>query len=128
MKRFDHAIVELFKKADAAGRTAATTVVPTPMTVVRHANVLDDASPVAQRWVVPDGVCGFAWVTIRPGTSAAARYAKAALGARKGYHGGMEIWVSDYSQSMTRKEAYARAFANVLTAAGVTAYAGSRMD
>jgi hypothetical protein len=105
----------LFSAAHAAGSKAAIEVVPEPMRIHGYA-------PISE------GVCGFAWVTIRPGISPAARYAKATLGARKGYYGGMEIWVRGYGQSMTRKEAYAEAFAAVLREAGVMASAGSRLD
>ncbi len=119
---------KLFADAKAAGMAAvAKTVVPA-MVVSQHASPLDDASPVTHQWVVPDGVCGFAWVTLRPGTSKAARFAKKFLGARTAYGGGMQLWVSDFNQSMTKKEAFAEAFAKVLRDGGVEAFAGSRMD
>ena len=108
-------MAETFRTAHAAGTAAATAAVPEPMHIAGYAPVTE-------------GVCGFAWITIRPGTSHAARYAKRVLRARAGYHGGMEIWVSGYGQSMTRKEAYAEAFATTLRAAGIEATAGSRMD
>lgn len=124
----DTALAALFAKARAAGLAAGEAMTPTPMVVRQHASPLDDASPVTKSWFVSEGPCGFAWITLRPGTSPAARFAKKALGARKGYHGGMEIWVGEFGQSIARKEAFARAFADVLTEAGFTAYAGSRMD
>lgn len=125
----DRDLKALFANAHAAGMAAGTAVVPEPMYVVERVNPLDDTSAVKRAYPpVMDGVCGFAWVTIKPGTSRAAKYAKKALGARKGYYGGMEIWVAGFGQSLTRKEAYAEAFAKVLRDAGVTAYAGSRMD
>jgi hypothetical protein len=120
---------EVFAMAERAGRAAGDTVVPVPMHVVEHANPLDDASPVVRRYApVLDGVCGFAWITIHPGGSPAARYAKKFLGAKAAYGGGTQIWVRSYNQSMTRKSAYATAFAKVLTDNGITAYAGERMD
>lgn len=119
----------VFGAAHAAGMKAAAEVVPVPMHVVERANPLDDTSPVVKRYApVLDGVCGFAWIVITPGTSVAARYAKKYLGARKHYGGGVSIWVSAYDQSMTRKSAYASAFAKVLVEAGISAYAGERMD
>lgn len=121
-------LVALFGKAHAAGNAAAAALIPVPMIVAEHASPLDDASPVVQSWQVEGGVCGFAWVTISPGTSKAARFAKEHYGARKGYYGGMELRVSQFGQSMQKKEAYAGAFAAVLSAAGITAYSGSRMD
>jgi len=119
-------LATLFETAHAAGMAAGTGVVPMPM-VVTPVDIFD--RPTGPSYApIMDGVCGFAWITIRPGNSRAAKFAKANLGARPGYHGGMEIWVSYFNQSMTRKESYAHAFAKVLTDAGFTAYAGSRMD
>jgi len=123
-KRF----VELYNKACEAGVKAADECVPIPMVVEAHANMMDDNSPVVQSWHVPDGVCGFAWIVIRPGTCSFARWTVKYAGAKKHYHGGVSIWVSAYGQSMQRKEAYAYAFAKVLQDAGIKAYASSRMD
>lgn len=124
----DTELEALFKKAHEAGHAAATAHKPTPMIVERHANQLDDNSPVEQSWRVDEGACGFAWVNIRPGNCAAANFAKKNYRARKHYYGGVEISVSDYGQSYERKYKYAQAFAAVLKAAGITAYAGSRLD
>lgn len=122
----------LYAKARAAGMAAAAARVPTPMVVVRHANPLDDNSPVVKRYEpVMDGVCGFAWIKCRPARGPFFAYCKAEGLGRKDYDGGWSIWVSDFNQSMERKEAYAYAFAEVLNEspeAGVTAYGQSRMD
>lgn len=122
----------IFEEARVAGLAAGQALRPTPMVVTRDSmaivtnagrqNILD------RDYVVPEGPCGFAWVIIRPGTSAAANYAKKNLGAGKSYYGGMELWVSDFGQSMERKEAYAKAFAEVLQKHGISATYGSRMD
>ena len=120
---------ELFAQADAAGKRAADACVPVPMTVIERANPFDDTSAIVREYApVNDGVCGFAWVTVRPGTSSFARYLTRAHGARKDYYGGTAYWVSAYNQSMERKYAYARAFADVLSASGINAYPNSRMD
>lgn len=124
----DPLLTDLFARAHAAGDRAAKAAVPAPMVVERHANPLDDGSAVLERWHVPEGACGFAWVTLSPGTSRAARHARAHHGARRGYHGGVDVWVGGYGQSVERKEAYALAFGDVLRAAGVRAYAHSRLD
>lgn len=108
----------LASQADAAGRAAAEAVNPRPMTVVGG----------GQEYFVADGVCGFAWVVVKPGNSPFARFAKQNLRAHKHYYGGVEIWVSGYGQSMQRKEAYASAYADVLRNAGIQAYSQSRMD
>lgn len=119
----------LHAKAHAAGRAAGEAATPTPMVVVQRENPLDDTSPVVKTYApVADGLCGFAWIRIRPGNSSYARWAKKTLGAHSGYYGGTEIWVDGFGQSVARKEAYARAYAEVLQAAGISAYPDSRLD
>jgi hypothetical protein len=124
----DAKFAALFDAAMTAGNAALNAAVPTPMVVSQHANPLDDNSPPVKSWFVSEGACGFAWVTIFPGTSAAARYAKKHLGWKPAYGGGTQYWVSAGGQSIARKEAFAHAFATVLRDGGVTAYAGSRLD
>lgn len=74
--------------------------------------------------------CGFAWVNIKPGTSAIARELKARGEARKSYYGGVDVWDpgKTMTQNMSAKEAGATAFAKVLQDAGYKAYMMSRMD
>lgn len=117
----------LFNKAHAAGMRAGQTVKVTPMVVLERENPMDDTSPVKQEWHVDGGPCGFAWVRIK-GNTRFGRWCVKHDRARKGYPSGLNIHVWDFGQSMARKYAYAQAFAAVLTEAGVTAYAESRMD
>lgn len=119
----------IYEEAHNAGHEAALNIVPTPMTVVERSNPLDDTSPVIKQYApVMDGICGFAYITF-PGNSSWARWAKNQGIAKKSYNGGYQIWVSGYNQSMTRKYAYAQAFAKVLTKYGVTrVYAQQRAD
>jgi hypothetical protein len=119
---------ELVARAHEAGMKAGNEALPEPMVVVGRAHPLDDTSPVTNAWYVSEGACGFAWVTVRPGNSSFAIWAKKHAGFRKAYYGGVEHWVSGFGQSMARKEAYARAYANVLREASINAYPGSRMD
>jgi hypothetical protein len=94
-----------------------------------------------KEWNVPDGVCGFAWIKIRPATQAFAKWIKKekdvatvllqnAVNVPKGaaYDGGIDLWVSAFGQSMERKEQYAAAFAEVLRSHGIKCSMGSRMD
>lgn len=119
----------LWAQAHAAGMAAGQAVVPEPMYVVQRANPFDDRSEVVTRYPpVMDGVCGFAGVTIRPGTGSLARWASKTGRARRAYYGGVETSVAEFNQSLTRKEAYAHAFARVLQAAGIGATVWSRMD
>jgi hypothetical protein len=128
-ERQDAEFKALFDRAHAAGMAAGRACQPTPMTVVEHANPLDDTSPVVRRYApCLGGVCGFARVTLHPGTGAAARYAKTHLGAGRAYEGGISLWCSEFGQSMEMKEAYCRAYAAVLDAAGLKVYVHSRMD
>ena len=121
----------LYEKALAAGKQAAASCIPVPMIVEQHANMADDSSPVVQRYHEPEGVCGFAWVVIRPANSAFAHWLKKNTdgNAKSGYGGGLHYWISGYGQSMTRKEAFAKAFAKVLREEGlIKAFPESRMD
>ena len=128
-KKKELEFLKLAVAANEAGQKAATAVVPVPMVVAQHENMADDNSPVKKSWTVPEGVCGFAWVVVKPGTSSFARWAAKNLPyTHKGYYGGLEISSPLMTQSMTRNEAYCRAFAKVLNEGGVKAYSNSRMD
>lgn len=118
----------LYQSAHQAGMEAVAKLQVTPMVVTQHSDPLNDASPVQKAWYVADGVCGFAWVVVKPATSKFARWLKAQKLARSAYGGGLQIWVSAFNQSMQKKEAYAGAFAAVLRSAGIDAWADSRMD
>jgi endonuclease YncB( thermonuclease family) len=108
-------------RAVNAAKFAGEALTPRPMTVSEGAG--------GQSWYVSDGVCGFAWVTVSPGNSSFAKWLVKNGYARKAYEGGVCHWVSAFGQSMERKEAYARAMADMLRSElGVKAYPGSRMD
>jgi hypothetical protein len=109
---------DLYAKAWAAGVVAASAKVPEPMVV----------SGMGKSYYVSEGVCGFAWVKVRPGNSAFAKWLVKEKLARGAYNGGVDIWIFDYNQSMDRKEAHARAMSKVLKEAGINAFADSRMD
>jgi hypothetical protein len=124
----DEAFRVLYEKARQAGLAAGLAEKPNPMTVVEADPLSGRPLSGGQRWHVPEGLCGFAWVTIRPGTCAFARWLRTNNLARKAYEGGMQIWIHDHNQSIERKEAHAHAMAQVFEAAGIIAYAGSRLD
>lgn len=146
MTKTDYAQVHV--DAVKAGLRAAQAARPTPMVVQQHAHAFDDDSPVVKEWVVEGGVCGFAWVTVggntgfgrwlrssgmfesdaRFGTASRARAEADGIHWGKGYPTGYSGWVWVGGQSLTIKEAYARAYAEVLQAHGIKAYAGSRLD
>lgn len=125
----------IYDEAHAAGMAAAKKCVPTPMIVTEHENAWDDSSPVVKQYApIMGGVCGFAWVNVRPGVCSFARWAsKRDLGYADSYYGGYTIYVHGtdfpgFEQSMEIKEAYAGAFAAVLRSHGINASARSRMD
>lgn len=116
-------MVQITCEAREAGLEAGEAVNPTPMNLVGRS-----PDGTVTRFHEPEGMCGFAWVTIRPGNSRFANHLKKRGLASKAYGGGVQIWVSDFGQSHERKSAYARAYANVLTKYGVKAQAGNRLD
>ena len=76
----------------------------------------------------PFPICGFAWISLRPATSAFARWLKKQGIGRTAYEGGHQIWCSEFGQSYDRKLAYADAYAGVLKEAGFNAYGAGRLD
>lgn len=106
---------ELFELADKAGLDAHEATVPTPL-------FLKDYE------VVEEGEAGSASVVIKDARSGFAQWA---LQNNKGHvveNDGVHILVPSLSQSIDRKEAFARAFARVLALNGVAASIWSRGD
>jgi hypothetical protein len=119
----------VYRLAVLEGNEAAAAVTPVPMVVSQHANMADDESPVVKQWFVADGVCGFGWVSVRPGNSPFANWLKkTGRGSRDSYAGGVHVSSPLMTQSLTRNEAWARGFAKVLNEKGIKAYAHSRID
>lgn len=123
----DREFAALYARAVKAAEEAYRAASPRPM-------VVREEYPTAGReYFVPEGVCGFAWVIVRPGTSAFARWlAKHGYG-RAAYGGGISVWSSailpgDYGQSYERKLAGCEAAAEVWRTAGIRAYADGRLD
>lgn len=119
----------LLEAAHEAGYAAGTAEAPTPVGVVQT-DVFGNPIEGAQTYTLDDGLCGFAWINIKPGNSKFANYLKKIGAARSdSYYGGVTIWVSLFGQSYDRKIAYARAYANVLKEAGYErVYASGRLD
>ena len=121
----------LMRNAEGAGFKAGRDAIPEAMIVAQHTNQLDDTSPVAQQWIVPEGPCGFAWVNVSPGNSSFARWLVKNGHAHKAHRGGVDIWIDAQGQSYERKRAHAGAMADEITRAeikGVTVYASGRLD
>jgi hypothetical protein len=116
---------KLYAKAHAAGIAAVEATRPVPMVVQQvgaGGEVLKTYDPIA------DGVCGFAWVNVRPGNSSFARWLVANTHAHKAYEGGIDLWIREFNQSYTYKLAYAQAFASALRESDVVAYGRGRLD
>jgi len=119
----------IWQEATKAGDDALAKCTPTPMIVQQHSNPLNDNSSVEKEWFVEDGVCGFAWIVVRPGNCSFANFLKEKDYARKdSYYGGVSIWVTVGNQSMQKKETWGRAFAEVLRKYDIDARMMSRMD
>ena len=120
----------IYSEAHSKGIAAGNACTPTPMVVGEPTTPLgNDIDYSKDTYYVSDGVCGFAWINIKPARGKFVKYLKDNdIGRKDSYYGGYTIWVSGFGQSMTRKENYARAFVKVLNDNGLKAYAMSRMD
>lgn len=74
--------------------------------------------------------CGFAWVTVPEKASTRLGRALKAVGFRRAYDGGLQLWNPSHfgCQNIDTLEAGAEAYARVLEKYGIKAYAGSRLD
>ena len=93
-----------------------------------HGSFGNDMDYSKRTYHVPSGMCGFAWVGIRPGNSSLARQAKKLGIGGSAYGGGVSIWIHEHGQSYECKQKHAHAYARVLSEHGVDAYAQSRLD
>jgi hypothetical protein len=121
---------EIYREAYAAGLKAGHEVQVTPMVVgtetTPFSNIIDNTK---QTYFIEGGVCGFAWVKIRPARGKFVQWLKEQnIGSKDNYEGGYTIWCHEFGQSLTRKEAFAGAFAEVLRGYGIDAYGQSRID
>ena len=121
---------EIYSEAHSAGLAAGHGCTPTPMVVGTPTTPLgNDIDYSKDTYYVADGLCGFAWINIKPARGKFVKFLKDNdIGRKDSYYGGYTIWVSEFGQSVTRKENYARAFAKVLGDNGITAYSMSRLD
>ncbi len=121
---------EIYTEAHSAGIAAGNGCNPTPMIVGTPTTPLgNDIDYSKDTHYVSDGVCGFAWVNIKPARGKFVKYLKDNnIGRKDSYYGGYTVWVREFGQSLERKSAYARAFAKVLDDNGLRAYPMSRMD
>jgi hypothetical protein len=121
---------ELYAKADAAGRAAVEKATIVPMVVGTatslFGNEIDRSKPT---YFVADGPCGFAYLHCRPSRGGFSSWLKKnGIGRYSEYNRSWCISVSQFNQSLQKKEAYAYAFAKVVSEAGINISVESRLD
>lgn len=126
---------ELWDKANEAGKIAAQNCQVKGMIVYEADLFSNKPLPDGNAWHVPEGVCGFAWLDIRPASPSGrkdcdlVKYLRTNhIGSYDDYAKSWHYAIQDYNQSMQRKEAHAEAMAKVLQDNGIRAYANSRLD
>ena len=120
---------KLLEKAHLVGMDAGRRVGVTPMVVGTPTELMgNDIDYSKKTYFVEGGVCGFAGVVIKPARGKFVSYLKSIGIGHKHYYGGYYVSVHEFGQSLTRKEAYASAYAKVLSEAGFKCYVDSRMD
>jgi len=122
---------EIHNECHAAGMVAGEAVRPIPMVVGEGKSFFSNEIDYTKRtYVLDDGPCGFAWVNIYPGNCKVAnQYKKMGL-AKPAYGGGVQMWITEFGQSVDRKLAYANAYAAKLRelTGHERIYGGSRLD
>jgi len=116
---------EIFDEAVRAGRIAGETAKVNSVTLCEFSLKRPEN---VKRWVLNDGLCGFAGVRVRPANCAMANLLKRMGGYRSYENGGVYFPIHDFGQSYVRKTACAEAFASVLRKYGIDAWAESRLD
>lgn len=114
---------KIYNEAHEAGMVAGKRFTPEPMTVSYR-----DIDGSVRRDTISDGVCGFAYVRIRPARGKFVKFLKDNRIGYTSYEGGYKVSVNAFNQSMERKLAYAVAFCKVLDSYNINAYPESRLD
>ena len=124
----DFEFAALYSKANLKGYDAGFNHNPQPMIVYQPVGLFDNTPIPGSQHVIPDGPCGFAWITVKPATQSFAKWLKKNDIGHKSYYGGWDIWIGEHGQSMEKKIAHAKAMCDYLKEAGITCHVGSRMD
>ena len=120
---------KVLERAHLMGMDAGRSVGVNPMVVGTPTELMgNDIDYSKKTYFVESGVCGFAGVVIKPARGKFVSYLKSLDMGYKHYYGGWYVSVREFGQSLTRKEAYAEAFAKVLSEVGMRCYVDSRMD
>ena len=120
---------KLLERAHLMGMDAGRRVGVTPMVVGTPTELMgNDIDYSKKTYFVEGGVCGFAGVVIKPARGKFVSYLRSIGMGYKHYYGGYYVPVREFGQSLARKEAYAEAYAKVLSEEGMRCYVDSRMD
>ena len=120
---------KLLERAHLMGMDAGRASTPTPMIVGSPSTPFgSDIDYSKKTYFVEGGACGFAGVVIKPARGKFVSYLKSIGIGKKHYYGGYYVSVREFGQSLARKEAYAEAYAKVLSEEGMRCYVDSRMD
>ena len=120
---------KLLEKAHLMGMDAGRDASVTPMIVGSPSTLCgSDIDYSKKTYFVEGGACGFAGVVIKPARGKFVSYLKSLGMGHKHYYGGYYVPVRAFGQSLARKEAYAEAYAKILSEEGMRCYVDSRMD
>jgi len=120
---------KLLERAHLMGMDAGRAASVTPMIVGSPSTPFgSDIDYSKKTYFVEGGACGFAGVVIKPARGKFVSYLKSIGIGNKHYYGGYYVSVREFGQSLARKEAYAEAYAKVLSEVGMRCYVDSRMD
>jgi len=120
---------KVLERAHLMGMDAGRRVGVTPMIVGTPTELMGSEIDYSKKtYFVEGGVCGFAGVVIKPARGKFVSYLKSIDKGYNRYGGGYYVPVREFGQSLTRKEAYAKAFADVLKEVGMKVFVDSRMD
>lgn len=126
----------IYQEALQKAEEVAKATIPEPMIVGTAKTFLgNEIDETKKTYFVEGGVCGFAWIVVKPALGKFVKWLKLNQIGYKNYGGGWAIPArpeftknNPLAQSLAINEAWARAFAQVLRDNGLDAYAESRMD
>ncbi len=121
---------EIYNEARAAGCKAWEECTPNPVVFGQAKSLFGNEMVPGTESLCTEGCCGFAWVIVKPARGPFIKYCKENKIGSKHVYPGWYIGARGPwdSQSIDRKEAYAYAFAAVLSENGLNCYVGSRLD
>lgn len=128
-------IYDIFSEASTAATAAFHAAKPNPVIFGQAKSLFSNEMVPGTEEYVADGVCGFAWVRIKPARGEFVKFLKSRNIGDKGVYGGYtisayEIGIPGFSQSMERKEAGCKAFVDVIKKyfPNMSIWVESRMD